>query len=94
MSNLTHAQKATLDIVFLRYPEDIRFDEITDLLSNTKFKDFDFKSFAFREHFELYENCNHIYTELLKIQLIIIDTLIAFNQKRHEGVLETLRGDK
>ena len=54
MSNLTHAQKATLDIVFLRYPEDIRFDEITDLLSNTKFKDFDFKSFAFREHFELY----------------------------------------
>lgn len=94
MNNLTHAERAALNIVFLRYPEDIRFDEITDLLSNTNFKEFDFKSFAFREHFELYENCNHIYTELLKIQLIIIDTLIAFNQKRHEGVLETLRGDK
>ena len=94
MSNLTYAQKAALDIVFLRYPEDMGFDEIAAVLTRTEFKDFDFKSFAFREHFEVYENCNHIYTELLKIQLIIIDTLIAFNQKRHEGVIETLRGDK
>jgi hypothetical protein len=91
MNNLTYAQKAALDIVFLRYPEDMGFDEIAAVLTGTEFKDFDFKSFAFREHFEVYENCNHIYTELLKIQLIIIDTLMEFNDERHKRVMATIR---
>jgi hypothetical protein len=92
MNNLTHAERASLNIVFLRYPLEMGFDEITNLLSNTKFKDFDFEAFAFREHFELYQDNRKILIEVFRVQGIVIDALIAHAQDRQEVAMGIIRG--
>jgi len=92
MNNLTHAERATLKIVFDTFPDDLTFSEVLDLIP--PYVDDKTREIIFNEPFGDYITGVDLKIEVLRIQGVVIDALIAHAQERHEGVLETLRGDK
>jgi hypothetical protein len=91
MNNLTHAERATLDIVFARYPDDMTYNEILTLLQTEPLDFLPNKQVVPRECFEGFFKHTDLISEIYRIQLIIIDTLLAFNQERHQRVMATIR---
>jgi len=88
MNNLTHAQKATLNIVFARYPDDLTFNEVLSLIPARV--DDKTREIIFNEPFGDYMRGVDLKIEILRIHSIFIDTLIEFNDERHARVMGAL----
>jgi hypothetical protein len=89
MNNLTHAERATLNIVFDTFPNDLTFNEVLDLIpANVDDKT---REIIFNEPFGDYMRGVDLKIEILRIHSLIIDTLIEFNDERHQRVMATIR---
>jgi len=88
MSNLTHSQKATLNIVFDTFPNDLTFDEVLNLIP--PYVDDKTREIIFNEPFEGFFRGTDLKIEILRIHSLIIDTLIKFNDERHKRVMGAL----
>jgi hypothetical protein len=88
MSNLTHSQKATLNIVFDTFPNDLTFDEVLDLIP--AYVDDKTREIIFNEPFEGFFRGTDLKIEILRIHSLIIDTLIKFNDERYKRVMAAL----
>jgi hypothetical protein len=89
MNNLTHAERATLNIVFDTFPDDLTFNEVLDLIpANVDDKT---REIIFNEPFGDYMRGVDLKIEILRIHSLIIDTLIEFNDERHQRVMATIR---
>jgi len=89
MNNLTHAQKATLSIVFHTFPDDLTFGEVLNLIPPCV--DDKTREIIFNEPFGDYMRGVDLKIEILRIHSIFIDTLIEFNDERHARVMFTLK---
>jgi hypothetical protein len=89
MNNLTHAERATLKIVFDTFSDDLTFNEVLDLIpANVDDKT---REIIFNEPFGDYFRGTDLKIEILRIHSLIIDTLIEFNDERHKRVMATIR---
>jgi hypothetical protein len=89
MNNLTHAERATLNIVFDTFSDDLTFNEVLDLIpANVDDKT---REIIFNEPFGDYFRGTDLKIEILRIHSLIIDTLIEFNDERHKRVMATIR---
>jgi len=88
MNNLTHAERATLNIVFDTFPNDLTFDEVLDLIP--AYVDDKTREIIFNEPFEGFFRGTDLKIEILRIHSLIIDTLIEFNDERHKRVMGSL----
>ena len=91
MNNLTHAERATLDIVFARYPDDMTYNEILNMIPSSISHGDLIGDLVPKEPFESYFRGVDLKIEILRIHSLIIDTLIEFNDKRHQRVMATIR---
>ena len=89
MNNLTHAQKATLNIVFDTFPDDLTFNEVLSLIPARV--DDKTREIIFNEPFGDYMRGVDLKLEILRIQAVIIDTLMEFNDERHQRAMFTLK---
>ena len=89
MSNLTHAQKATLKIVFDTFPDDLTFNEVLSLIPARV--DDKTREIIFNEPFGDYMRGVDLKIEVLRIQAVIIDALMEFNDERHQRVMATIK---
>jgi len=89
MNNLTHAERATLNIVFDTFPNDLTFDEVLNLIP--PYVDDKKREIIFNEPFGDYMRGVDLKIEVLRIHSLIIDTLIEFNDERHARVMFTLK---
>jgi len=89
MNNLTHAERATLGIVFARYPDDLTFNEVLDLIP--AYVDDKTREIILNEPFEGFFRGTDLKLEILRIQAVIIDTLMEFNDERHQRAMFTLK---
>ena len=89
MNNLTHAQKATLNIVFDTFPDDLTFNEVLSLIPARV--DDKTREIIFNEPFEGFFRGTDLKLEILRIQAVIIDTLMEFNDERHKRVMFTIK---
>jgi len=89
MNNLTHSQRATLNIVFDTFPNDLTFNEVLDLIP--AYVDDKTREIIFNEPFGDYMRGVDLKIEILRIHSIFIDTLIEFNDERHARVMFTLK---
>ena len=88
MNNLTHAQKATLSIVFHTFPDDLTFNEVLDLIP--LYVDDKTREIILNEPFGDYMRGVDLKIEILRIHSIFIDTLMEFNDERHARVMGAL----
>ena len=89
MNNLTHSQKAALNIVFDTFPNDLTFNEVLSLIPPCV--DDKTREIIFNEPFGDYMKGVDLKIEVLRIHSIIIDTLIEFNDERHARVMATIK---
>ena len=89
MNNLTHSQKAALNIVFDTFPRDLTFKEVLDLIP--PYVDDKTREIIFNEPFGDYMKGVDLKIEILRIHSLIIDTLIEFNDERHQRVMATIK---
>ena len=89
MNNLTHAERATLGIVFARYPDDLTFNEVLSLIPARV--DDKTREIIFNEPFGDYMRGVDLKIEILRIHSLIIDTLMEFNDERHARVMFTIK---
>jgi len=89
MNNLTHAERATLKIVFDTFPNDLTFNEVLDLIP--PYVDDKTREIILNEPFNDYMKGVDLKIEVLRIHSIIIDTLMEFNDERHARVMFTLK---
>ena len=90
MNNLTHAERATLGIVFARYPDDMTYNEILNLIPSSISHCDLIGDLVPKEPFESYFRGVDLKMEILRIQAVIIDTLMEFNDERHKRVMGAL----
>jgi hypothetical protein len=90
MNNLTHAERATLNIVFDTFPDDLTFNEVLGLIPARV--DDKTRELIFNEPFGDYMRGVDLKIEIFRIQGVVIDALIAHAQERHESTLNTVRG--
>jgi len=88
MNNLTHAERATLNIVFDTFPNDLTFNEVLNLIPT--YVDDKTREIIFNEPFEGFFRGTDLKLEILRIQAVIIDTLMEFNDERHKRVMGAL----
>ena len=88
MNNLTHAERATLKIVFDTFPNDLTFGEVLDLIPF--YVDDKTREIICNGQFGDYMKGVDLKIEVLRIHSIIIDTLIEFNDERHARVMATI----
>ena len=88
MNNLTHAERATLNIVFDTFP-DLTFNEVLNLIP--AYVDDKTREIIFNEPFGDYMRGVDLKLEILRIQAVIIDTLMEFNDERHARVMFTIK---
>ena len=88
MNNLTHSQKAALDIVFDTFPRGLTFGEVLSLIPACV--DDKTREIIFNEPFGDYMRGVDLKIEILRIHSLIIDTLIEFNDERHARVMATI----
>ena len=88
MNNLTHSQKAALGIVFDTFPNDLTFGEVLDLIPPCV--DDKTREIICNGQFGDYITGVDLKIEILRIHSIIIDTLIEFNDERHQRVMATI----
>ena len=89
MNNLTHSERATLNIVFARYPDDLTFNEVLNLIP--AYVDDKTREIIFNEPFEGFFRGTDLKIEILRIHAVIIDTLMEFNDERHQRAMFTLK---
>ena len=89
MNNLTHAQKATLNIVFDTFPDDLTFNEVLSLIPARV--DDKTREIIFNEPFGDYMRGVDLKLAILRIHSLIIDTLMEFNDERHQRAMFTLK---
>ena len=89
MNNLTHAERAALNIVFDTFPNDLTFNEVLDLIP--AYVDDKTREIIFNEPFGDYMRGVDLKIEVLRIQAVIIDTLMEFNDERHQRVMATIK---
>jgi len=89
MNNLTHAERATLNIVFARYPDDLTFNEVLSLIPARV--DDKTREIIFNEPFGDYMRGVDLKLAILRIHSLIIDTLMEFNDERHQRAMFTLK---
>jgi len=88
MNNLTHSQRATLNIVFDTFPNDLTFGEVLNLIPPCV--DDKTREIILNEPFEGFFRGTDLKLEILRIQAVIIDTLMEFNDERHKRVMGAL----
>ena len=89
MNNLTHAERATLGIVFDTFPDDLTFNEVLSLIPARV--DDKTREIIFNEPFGDYMKGVDLKLAILRIHSLIIDTLIEFNDERHARVMFTIK---
>ena len=89
MNNLTHAERATLNIVFDTFPNDLTFNEVLDLIP--AYVDDKTREIIFNEPFEGFFRGTDLKLEILRIHAVIIDALMEFNDERHQRAMFTLK---
>ena len=89
MNNLTHSERATLNIVFDTFPRDLTFSEVLDLIPI--YVDDKTREIILNEPFGDYMRGVDLKIEILRIHSLIIDTLIKFNDERHARVMATIK---